>query len=370
MLVGPAFPGLKSRANFGRPPGFSVPVFSDPVNSEVMPPDRFPRTPALWLRRLDFLPPWAAWALGLGGGALAGAALAGAAPGAVGVLGFLGLLGAAAGLAASGEPIAVLEETRPSPVSPKQSTAPSLVDLVEIPGGSFLMGSPEDEKGRYDQEGPVHQVWISSFACMRFLVTRRLYAEIVGKDPGWPEGEADDRPVNNVSWLKAVQFCNHLSGREGLELCYRINGEQAEWNRAADGYRLLTEAEWEYTCRAGTTARWSFGDREKRLGDHAWFRANSEGKPQPVGEKLPNAWGLHDMHGNVWEWCWDWHGFYTIDGQTDPIGLEEGIGRILRGGSFNGTPRNQRSAIRVRNRPSVLSKEIGFRCARNPRRQP
>ncbi len=315
-----------------------------------------------WLRQLDFLPPWGAWAAGIGGGAVAGAALAGVVPGAAGVLGFLALLGIAAALAASGEPVAVLES--PSPVVP-----PPLVDLVQIPGGSFRMGSPESEEGRWDDEGPVHEVRLSPFACMRFPVTRRLYAEILGKDPGWPEGDADDRPVNNVSWREAIELCNRLSEREGLEPCYRIKGEEVEWNRAAGGYRLLTEAEWEYACRAGTQTRWFFGDEEERLGGHAWYDANSKGQPQPVGHKLPNAWGLHDMHGNVWEWCWDRFGKYSFELLRDPTGPDAGTGRAVRGGSFAVSSRVLRSAVRYGGRPAFRGGGVGFRCARGPGRQ-
>lgn len=330
-----------------------------------MPPDRSPRsTPALWLRRLDFLPPWVAWALGLGGGALAGAALAGAAPGTVGVLGFLALLGAAAGLAASGEPIAVVERVVPE-------SKPPLVDLVEISGGSFLMGSLKNEKGRRVQEGPVHLVRISPFACMRFPVTRRLYAEILGENPSGPYGPADDRPVNNVSWFEAAAFCNRLSKREGLDSCYRIRGGLGvEWIRSANGYRLLTEAEWEYACRAGTTTRWSFGEDEKQLAGHVWFKENSNSEPRPVGCKLPNAWGLYDMHGNVWEWCWDWYGSYTAEEQIDPIGPKNGTARLLRGGSFGSAPGILRSANRFKNEPLSQFWHIGFRCARSSRSQP
>ncbi len=320
-------------------------------------------TPALWLRRLDFLPPWAAWALGLGGGALAGAALAGAAPGLIGVLGFLALLGAAAELAAGGEPIAVLERVVPE-------TKPPLVDLVGIPGGSFLMGSPEGEEGRSDNEGPVHEVQISPFACMRLLVTRRLYSEILGQDPGWPEGKADNRPVNNVSWFDAVRFCNRLSEREGLESCYQIKGKRVRWNRAAGGYRLLTEAEWEYACRAGTTTRWSFGDGEERCVDYAWFSGNSIGGLQPVGSKLPNTWGLHDMHGNAREWCWDWYGPYTVERQINPAGPDSGISRVVRGGALTNSPWLLRSASRYRSQPSDWNWDFSFRCARSPHRQP
>jgi formylglycine-generating enzyme required for sulfatase activity len=311
------------------------------------------------LRRLDFLPPWQAWALGLGGGLLAGAVLVGSAPRLVGTFAFLGLLAAAAALAWSGEPVAVA-------VTPK----PSLVDLVPIPGGTFLMGSPESEEGRLFYEDPVHGVQISPFQCMRVPVTRRLYRQITGTDPGWPEGDADDRPVNNVSWLDAVKFCNQLSDREGLTPCYEMNKEDVIWQHAANGYRLLTEAEWEYACRAGSTTRWSFGDDEGALGDHAWYAENSSDELRPTGRKKPNAWALHDMHGNVFEWCWDRFGPYTEAASTDPSGPQEGLGRVLRGGAFFNSPRFLRSAYRFRNLPENRDRNVGFRCARGPRRQP
>jgi formylglycine-generating enzyme required for sulfatase activity len=318
-----------------------------------------------WLRRLDYLPTWAAWTLGLGAGALAGAGLAGGAPRLLGVLGFVVLLGTAAALAWSGEPVAVIEGPESAPrQEPAPVYASRFVDLVPIPGGRFPMGSPESEGGRNDDEGPVHDVWVSSFACMRTPVTRRFYAEIMGSDPGWPEGEADDRPVNDVSWYDAAAFCIHLSEREGLTPCYGIDGEKVTWNRTADGFRLLTEAEWEYACRAGSVTRWSFGDDEEKLGQHAWYRDNSNGEPQSVGRKDPNAWGLHDMHGNVHEWCWDWHGPYSVATVTDPAGPLEGESRVLRGGSFHDSPWNLRSTDRVRLVPTVRIRFIGFRCAR------
>ncbi|HEX4966459.1 MAG TPA: formylglycine-generating enzyme family protein [Thermoanaerobaculia bacterium] len=317
-------------------------------------------------RRLDFLPPWGAWALGIGCGAVAGAALLGAAPGATGVIGFLGLLGAAAWLAASGEPIAVLERAERPIVPPlEQSAAHPLVDLVEISGGSFLMGSPESEEGRFDNEGPVHQIRLSPFACMRFPVTRRLYSEIVGVDPGWPEGDANDRPVNNVSWFDAVTFCNWLSEWEGLVPFYKIEGEQVSWNRPAGGYRLLTEAEWEYACRAGSSERFYFGDDEVLLHQYGWFKGNSNGEIQPVGRKLPNVWGLHDMHGNLWEWCWDWFGRYSAGQYRDPTGPDEGSGRAVRGGAFLDTPFDLRSSERLQFPPEYALRYVGFRCARS-----
>src|SRR6185436_18599524 len=325
-------------------------------------PDALRNTWAHRLRRLDLLPTWQAWAMGLGFGALAGASLAGFAPQLVGVLAFLGLLGAAAALAWSGEPLAVIvEESMEVAVERRQS----LVDLVPISGGSFRMGSPEDEEGRWDHEGPVHKVRLSPFECMRFPITRRLYHQIAGTDPSRPEGDADERPVNNVSWLDAVAFCNLLSEREGLTPCYRFAGDDVTWQRTADGYRLLTEGEWEYACRAGSSTRWSFGDDEASLGEHAWFEGNSFGQPHPVGRKKPNAWGLHDMHGNMFEWCWDWLGPYSAAAAKDPTGPPNGSNRVLRGGAFISPLRFLRSAYRHRYGPGYPHWNFGFRCARS-----
>ena len=315
-----------------------------------------------WLRRLDFLPARWAWAFGLGFGALAGAVLAGPVPRVIGVTAFLALLGAAAVLAWSSEPIAI-EISAPQP--PREPVYTSrFLDLEPIPGGTFQMGSPKSEEDRRQSEGPVHQVTISPFSCARHPVTRRLYFQIMRTDPGRPEGEADDRPVNNVTWYDAVIFCNELSKREGLNSCYRIDGEEVIWDRGAAGYRLLTEAEWEYACRAGSATRWSFGADEMKLAKYAWYSANSNGEPQPAGRKEPNAWGLHDMHGNVGEWCWDWFGSYAENAETDPAGPQQGEGRMLRGGTFGDAPGGLRSAGRRGFLPSIRARGVGFRCAR------
>jgi formylglycine-generating enzyme required for sulfatase activity len=326
-------------------------------------------------------------AAGVGLGLVAAAALLSAPPILAGVA-FAVLLAAAAWLAWSGEAVAVPVpaagapggtaddsgsgqaerlggESEPAP----RPVAPTL-ELVRIPAGSFPMGSPEDEEGRFEHEGPLHTVEVSAFRCMRYPVTRSLYSEVMGKDPGWPEGEADDRPVNNVSWHDAVAFCNRLSEREGLKPCYRIAGEQATWDRQATGFRLPTEAEWEYACRAGTSSRWSWGDDPEEARHHAWFGENSDGHPHPVGRKKPNLWGLHDVHGSVWEWCWDWFAPYRAQAEEDPIGPESGLGRVVRGGSFANTPRILRSAYRNWVVPESRNRNFGFRCVRGPRRQP
>jgi formylglycine-generating enzyme required for sulfatase activity len=323
-----------------------------------------------WATALDRLPPQAGLPLGLGLGALAGALLL-LAPVAVWVPAFLLLFVAAGVLAWSGEPVEVLPVAEPLPAPPVTPAAGiDLIEMVAIPAGTFLMGSPAGEDGRYVNEGPVHEVVVSAFQCMKTPVTRRLYAAVLGTDPGWPEGEADDRPVNNVTWSGAIKFCNQLSKREGLTPCYEHVRFEVIWHREADGYRLPTEAEWEYACRAGTQTRWSVGDDEARLADHAWYDANAEGNPHPVGQKLPNPWGLHDMHGNVWEWCWDRYGAYEPGFAQDPAGSLEGSDRLARGGSFLSLAGFLRSAIRVRGWPEGRGRGVGFRCVRGPRRQP
>ncbi len=329
------------------------------------------------LRRLDHLPAWAGLAIGAVMGGAAGAAVVFDTALLDGGL-FLLLLAVGVALVLSGEPVVVLEpeaagddasDTVAPRLRPPKGRFVQSKDLVPIPAGSFRMGSPDAEEGRWDDEGPVHEVRVSAFQCLRTPVTRQLYEKVMGEDPGWPEGKADVRPVNKVSWFDAARFCNRLSKEEGLEPCYEIDSRDVRWQLSADGFRLPTEAEWEYACRAGTQGRWSFGENEKDLGDHAWYGGNSGNKPQPVGEKKPNPWGLHDMHGHVREWCWDWFGPYSEEPQVDPTGSVKGRTRVLRGGSFFYEPRGLRSADRNWVRPGNQIRFIGFRCVRAPHRQ-
>lgn len=300
-------------------------------------------------------------------------------------------------------------EKIPDDVVPELELDPLIepLEMLEIPGGTFLMGSND-----YDNEKPQHKVTVSDFCISRYLITRQLYREIVEGSPEEWANDKDDQqlPANHVTWFDAVKICNALSEQVGLQACYRIDGKQVEWDREADGYRLPTEAEWEFACRAGTTSQWFFGDDPAELGRYAWFRDNSEKKAHPVGEKEPNPLGLHDMIGNVWEWCWDWYGDYKEDSDAkdmdrwprsvrfyyaighiilkipvigqllvkdssdsslhDPIGPKEGDARVLRGGSFGSEAGRLRSALRDRIQPEFRSEYIGFRCVRRPRRQP
>jgi formylglycine-generating enzyme required for sulfatase activity len=297
-------------------------------------------------------------------------------------------------LASRARPVARLEPVRQAPqkeltppISPKVRPSDSAFDtfsfnqsveqaenglgleMMEFRGGSFLMGSPENEPKRRDNEGPQHRVTVSSFALAKLPISQRLYRETMAENPSAPE--SDELPVNNVSFGDAVTFCNHLSKRLGLKPCYVLRGNQVTWDRNANGYRLPTEAEWEYAARAGTASRYFFGNDESELEKYAWFNSNSH-QIQPLSKKNPNPWGMQDMYGNVWEWCWDRYGSYKPEAQRDPTGPSEGflMIRVLRGGSFLSLPRFLRSAIRNWFNPSCHFRDVGFRCARGSRRRP
>ncbi len=332
------------------------------MNEDKSKPTAAALQPVLTLRRLDYLPPWLAITLGV---CLSLGAVLVPASSLVAIMSFVALLGIAVALAHGGEPIAeIIREPPPPPPPPP----PSLVELVDIPDGVFRMGSTE-----FDWSQPVHEVHVPAFRCMRYPVTRRLYQEITGNDPGWPEGEADERPVNQVNWYDVIEFCNRLSKKEGLQPCYHKDASDAwQCDARADGYRLPSEAEWEYACRAGTQTRYSFGDDESQLGDYAWFGKNWEDGAYPVGQKKPNPWGLYDMHGNVWEWAQDcYHDSYK-DAPADGSAWETDNcqRRVLRGGSFYVGARYLRSAGRDRGAPGDRGGDGGFRCVRGSRRQP
>jgi len=310
------------------------------------------------LERLDRMPLGRAGLIGGASGLVLGeAAVLGGWPALIGV----GLVGVTAGLVGwRGEAVPFWEEP-----------FEDLLDMVEIPGGTFLMGSPEGEEGRDDDEIQ-HQVTVSPFLMSRTTVPRAEYRELLGlEDAPGPGG--DRHPVTAVSWFDAVGFCNRLSDRAGLEPCYEFDGQEVRWVRDTGGYRLPTEAEWEYAARAGTTTRWSFGDDESKLGKYAWYGGNSGREAHEVAKLEPNPWGLYDIHGNVWEWCWDIFGPYDEDASTDPRGVEASSPdavRVVRGGGFNDEPRFLRSAYRFSYRPGDRIVYLGFRCVRRSRPEP
>jgi formylglycine-generating enzyme required for sulfatase activity len=236
----------------------------------------------------------------------------------------------------------------------KQITNSIKMELVLIPAGKFQMGSPEGEAGRWKDEGPRHEVEITQpFYMDKYAVTRGQFRQFVEdenyhggknykteaekaksactwKNPGFEQ--RDEHPVASVSWNDAVAFCEWLSQKEGKK------------------YSLPTEAEWEYSCRAGTTTRYCFGNDEA-LSNYAWYRENSESRTHPVGEKKANAWGLHDMHGNVWQWCQDYYAadYFDDSPRKDPRGPERQgahASHVEHGGSFDFEPPYCRSANR------------------------
>ena len=205
------------------------------------------------------------------------------------------------------------------------------LELVLIPAGKFMMGSPKEEKDRQDSEGPQHEVAISKpFYMAVYPVTQEQYEKVTGKNPSHFKGAQN--PVENVNWDDAVGFCKHLSQKTGKTV------------------QLPTEAQWEYACRAGSTTRFCYGDDndDSKLGDYAWYTGNSGGTTHPVGQKKPNDWGLYDMHGNIWQWCSDLYDekYYANSPKTDPQGPATSSARVLRGGGWGASPALSRSATR------------------------
>jgi formylglycine-generating enzyme required for sulfatase activity len=248
---------------------------------------------------------------------------------------------------------------------------PAPVGFVPIPAGKFLMGSPASEPGRWDDEVQ-HRVTVSSFYISKYEVTQKEWREVMGSNPSYFKG--DNLPVEKVSWYDAIEYCNRRSQREGLTPAYTRSGDTVTWNRNANGYRLPTEAEWEYACRAGTTTPFHTGNNittsQANYDGNYPYNGNAKGvyreKTWAAGSGAANAWGLYDMHGNVWEWCWDWYGEYDIRPQTDPVGPATGLGRVYRGGSCYDDGRRGRSAFRDGYDPASRSYALGFRLVRNP----
>jgi formylglycine-generating enzyme required for sulfatase activity len=244
---------------------------------------------------------------------------------------------------------------------PKEITNSMGMKFVLIPAGRFTMGSPASEKGS-DEDETLHKVEISKPYYLAIMeVTQGQYATVMGqkgeivveRDPKTNrvirKRELDIRssplPVVDVSWEEAVEFCKRLS-------------LLPEEKKAGRSYRLPTEAEWEYACRAGTSTAYSFGDNADALGQYASIRDNA---PQPVGTKKANPWGLYDMHGNVCEWCSDWYGDYPEGLAVDPSGASAGEDRVFRGGSWGLTARDCRSANRDGPAPGLRFNNVGFR---------
>ena len=245
--------------------------------------------------------------------------------------------------------------------NPNASGADTSRLVLLIPAGHFVMGT------KSEVDAVPHEVAVSAFYLDKNLVTQGQFQKVTGENPSrW---KVDRNPVEQVRWSDAVKFCNQRSQLEGLQPCYDLS----TWvcNFEATGYRLPTEAEWEYACRAGTTSTYFFGDDPVKLGNYAWYEKNSDGHPQPVGQKKPNPWGLNDMVGNVWEWCNDFYkvDYYQESSPKNPRGPSQGETKVVRGGAWRFGAESCRSGYRYNENPGYADvcfgyDIYGFRCAR------
>ncbi len=245
--------------------------------------------------------------------------------------------------------------------APAESKTSSKAKMVLIPAGRFMMG---DEK---EIDATPHEVFVSSFYMDTHLVTQEQYGAVMGENPSRWKGA--DNPVEQMRWSDAARYCNARSKLEGLQPCYDLNTWECKFE--ANGYRLPTEAEWEYACRAGTQTAYFFGNDASKLKDYAWFDQNAGGKPHPVGQKPANPWGLYDMHGNVWEWCNDFYkvDYYEESPKENPRGPMIGDTKVVRGGAWKFSAESCRSGYRYNEDPGYADvcfgyDIYGFRCVR------
>ena len=237
--------------------------------------------------------------------------------------------------------------------------------MVWIEPGTFQMGGPRSETGSAVDNTAFEVTIRDGFHIGKFEVTQSIYQRLMGVNPSHFGGlravrhhplamiMGEDLPVESVSWQDAMEFCRRLTESE------RKSGRLPEGHV----YSLPTEAQWEYAARAGSGNSYCFGNSENTLGDYAWYAKNCGKKPQPVGLKRPNAWGLHDMHGNVWEWCRDWYANYPTSPVKDPTGPASGNKRVNRGGGWYGNADNSKSAYRNLDPPDYRKPGLGFRIA-------
>ena len=233
------------------------------------------------------------------------------------------------------------------------------IRLIPIPAGNFLMGSSNED----EDERPLHKVTLDAFRICDTEITQIQYETVMGSNPAYNK-EYENNPVERVTWFDAISFCNKLSEKLGLESCYNLSSGECDMTK--NGFRLPTEAEWEYACRSATGSEYYTGDGPRVVVGAAWFVANSQEKSHQVGRKTPNAWGLYDMHGNVWEWCNDWYGkdYYGKSPEKNPAGPSSGSDRVIRGGSWIENAKGCRSARRKGFNPKKDYSDIGFRIVR------
>jgi formylglycine-generating enzyme required for sulfatase activity len=260
--------------------------------------------------------------------------------------------------------------TTPSNAATYGVVTDSKVEMVYLPGGQFTMGA---DGGNAD-EAPPHAVTVSAFLMDRYPVTHQQFADVQLPDPShWQDNMRT--PVERVRWRDAKGYCNERSRAEKLKPCYDEKTVEWDCDYSADGYRLPTEAEWEYAGRAGTQTPYEFGAKED-LRQYAWFSENADRKTHPVGQKKPNGWGLYDMYGNVSQWCEDVYSptYYKESSSTDPTGPASSghdVKRVMRGGNWSsGADASRityRRAERTGNTDACFATDyVGFRCVRRP----
>jgi len=251
--------------------------------------------------------------------------------------------------------------------------------LRRIPGGRFYMGSHDSDEYLRNNEHPQHKVIIPHNLFFGvYPVTQKQFQELMEYNPSLAT-ENEECPVEGVTWFSAVEFCNKMSEAESLSPYYALKAVRKRANGSiegakvtilgGDGFRLPTEAEWEYACRAGSVSPWCFGDQVLDVGNYAWYYDNSSMETHPVGQRKPNSWGLFDMHGNVMEWCYDWYNEFHYqqcsEEEENPTGPAEGISKVLRGGAWQFGAEATRCAYRNSSAPDAVAGVIGFRVCRN-----
>ena len=238
------------------------------------------------------------------------------------------------------------------------------IDFKKVPAGKFLMGSSSSESGRDDDEGPRHEVNITKdYMIGTYEVTQEEWEAVMGNNPSNWKGLG--LPVEKISWYDAIEFCNELSRIVGRDPVYNINGTSTTCDFTKNGFRIPTEAEWEYAARGGGLDNYKVYSGSNDINEVGWYGSNSGSKTHTIGQKEPNKLGIYDMSGNVWEWCWDWYdsSYYTVSSDADPIGPSSGSFRVVRGGGWYYYSGGCRSASRSGSGPGYGSNDIGFRLS-------
>lgn len=241
-------------------------------------------------------------------------------------------------------------------------TTKMLEEMVFVEAGTFIMGCDRKKSECGNDELPSHEVTLSSFFISKFEVTQKLWQSVMGNNPSNVKG--DNLPVVLISWNDAIEFCNKLSAGEGLEPAYKIDGSRVSCDIRSNGYRLPTEAEWEYVAKGGGKGNNFLFGGDNSIDAVAWYKLNSGGTIHQVGVKKANELGIYDLSGNVWEWCWDFYGSYKAASQVDPKGPNAHINRVARGGSWNRDDKFCRTTNRYGFSPDDRGKDLGFRVVK------